>query len=49
MNILFHTPDIMPTPNVKVVDRSDLVGSYIGHTEKKTKEILGQAMGAFYL
>ncbi|WP_185819873.1 AAA family ATPase [Salibacterium salarium] len=42
---LFYHLDIMPTSNVKVVDRSDLVGSYIGHTEKQTKEILEQAMG----
>lgn len=42
---LFYYLDIMPTPNVKVVDRSDLVGAYIGHTEKQTKEILEQAMG----
>jgi len=42
---LFYYLDIMPTSNVKVVDRSDLVGSYIGHTEKQTKKILEQAMG----
>lgn len=42
---LFYYLNILPTPNVKVVDRSDLVGPYIGHTEKQTKEILEQAMG----
>lgn len=42
---LYYHLDIMPTPNVKVVDRSDLVGAYIGHTEKQTKEIIEQAMG----
>lgn len=42
---LFHYLDMMPTANVKVVDRSDLVGPYIGHTEKRTKEVLEQAMG----
>lgn len=42
---LFYCLDIMPTSNVKVVDRSDLVGPYIGHTEKRTKEVLEQAMG----
>lgn len=42
---LFYYLDIMPTSNVKVVERSDLVGSYIGHTEKQTKDILEQSMG----
>src|SRR5699024_1575762 len=42
---LYYQLDSMPTPNVKGVDRSDLVGSYIGHTEKQTKEIIEQSMG----
>lgn len=42
---LFYYLDVLPTPNVKVVDRADLVGSYIGHTEKQTKEIIEQSMG----
>src|SRR5699024_9285620 len=42
---LYYSLDIMPSPNVKMVDRSDLVGPYIGHTEKQTKKIVEQAMG----
>lgn len=42
---LFFYLDVLPTPNVKVVDRADLVGPYIGHTEKQTKEIIEQSMG----
>lgn len=42
---LFYHLNVLPTPHVKVVDRSDLVGAYIGHTEKQTKEIIEQAMG----
>lgn len=42
---LFYYLDVLPTPNVKVVDRSDLVGAYVGHTEKQTKEVIEQSMG----
>lgn len=42
---LFYSLDILPTDTVHVVDRSDLVGSYIGHTEKQTKEVLERSMG----
>lgn len=42
---LFYYLDILPTPNVKVVDRSDLVGAYVGHTEKQTKEVIEQSLG----
>lgn len=42
---LFYYLDILPSKNVKVVDRADLVGSYIGHTEQNTKRIINQAMG----
>jgi len=42
---LFYYLDILPSKNVKVVDRADLVGFYIGHTEKNTKSIINQAMG----
>lgn len=42
---LFYYLDVLPTPNVKTVDRSDLVGGYVGHTEKQTKEVLEQSLG----
>lgn len=42
---LFYNLDILPQSNVKVVDRSDLVGAYIGHTEKNTKQVIMEAMG----
>lgn len=42
---LFYNLDILPTPNVKVVERSNLVGSYVGHTEKNTKQVIEEAMG----
>ena len=42
---LFYYLDVLPKPHVKAVDRSDLVGAYIGHTEKQTKEIIEQSLG----
>jgi SpoVK/Ycf46/Vps4 family AAA+-type ATPase len=42
---LFHELGILDNPTVKEVDRSDLVGSWIGHTEKQTTRVLDEAMG----
>lgn len=42
---LFHELGILDSPTVKEVDRSDLVGSWIGHTEKQTTRVLDEAMG----
>lgn len=41
----FKQLDIIPEDKVIEVDRSDLVGSYIGHTEKNTKNVIERAMG----
>lgn len=42
---LFHELGILDSPTVKEVDRSDLVGPYIGQTEKRTTRVLDEAMG----
>lgn len=42
---LFHALGILDTPTVKEVDRSDLVGTWIGHSEAATSKILDEAMG----
>lgn len=41
----FKQLDILPDDKLIEVDRSDLVGSYIGHTEKNTKNAIDRAMG----
>lgn len=41
----FKALDILPDDKVIEVDRSDLVGSYIGHTEKNTSNAIDRAMG----
>ena len=48
LSSLFYYLDILPTQNVKFVDRSDLVGSYIGHTEGIQKKFLNKRWGAFF-
>ena len=42
--ILFDS-GLLPTANLIEVSRSDLVGAYIGETEKKTSEVIQRAMG----
>lgn len=42
---LFYNLDILPEPNVQVVDRSDLIGAYLGQTERNTKKIIEQSLG----
>lgn len=42
---LFVNLGIVDTPTVKVVDRADLVGKWIGHTEEKTTNVIDSALG----
>ncbi|XP_043714217.1 stage V sporulation protein K-like [Telopea speciosissima] len=42
---LFHTLGILPTDKVKEVQRTDLVGEYIGQTGPKTKKVIREAEG----
>ncbi|MGO1569191.1 MAG: AAA family ATPase [Brachybacterium sp.] len=42
---LFHNLGVLSTPQVKVVERSSLVGSWIGHTEQRTAAAVDEAMG----
>ncbi|SJM71682.1 AAA family ATPase [Gulosibacter sp. 10] len=42
---LFYNLGILATPTVKVVDRSDLVGAFIGHSERNTTKAIDEAMG----
>ncbi|KAJ0040353.1 hypothetical protein Pint_26728 [Pistacia integerrima] len=42
---LLHSAGILRTPIVKEVQRTDLVGEYIGHTGPKTREKIKQAEG----
>jgi len=42
---LFHNLGVLSTPQVKVVERSSLVGSWIGHTEERTAAAVDEAMG----
>lgn len=42
---LFYNLGILETPTVKDVDRSSLVGSWIGHTEANTTRAIDEAMG----
>ncbi len=42
---LFYNLGILEHPTVKEVDRTDLLGSYIGHTEANTTKAIDEAMG----
>jgi SpoVK/Ycf46/Vps4 family AAA+-type ATPase len=42
---LFYNLGILENPTVKEVDRSSLIGSFIGHTEAKTSKAIDAAMG----
>ncbi|KAJ4963451.1 hypothetical protein NE237_023390 [Protea cynaroides] len=42
---LFHTVGILPTDKVKEVQRTDLVGEFIGQTGPKTKKVIKEAEG----
>lgn len=42
---LFHSLGVLESPQVKVVERSSLVGRFIGQTEARTTVALDEAMG----
>lgn len=42
---IFHALGILETPTVNEVTRADLVGAYVGQTEKRTTRALDEAMG----
>ena len=42
---IFHSMGILSKGEVIATERSELVGSYIGHTEEKIREVLTQAKG----
>jgi SpoVK/Ycf46/Vps4 family AAA+-type ATPase len=42
---LFHRLGILEQPSVKVVDRSRLVGRFVGETERNTSRAIDEAMG----
>ena len=42
---ILNKAGLLPTANLVEVSRSDLVGQYIGESEKKTNEIIQRAMG----
>lgn len=42
---LFHALGILDNANVKTVERRDLVGGYVGHTEQQTGRAIDEAMG----
>lgn len=42
---LLHNLGMLKKGHLVEVDRSDLVGAYIGHTEEKTKRVIDKALG----
>ena len=42
---LYHEMGLLQKPRVVEVERADLVGKYVGHTEAKTREQIEKAMG----
>lgn len=42
---MFKSLGLLSTGHVVEADRSDLVGSYVGHTSQKTNELIDSAMG----
>ena len=46
---ILYKSGLLPTANLVEVSRSDLVGQYIGESEKKTNEIIQRAMGGTLL
>src|SRR5699024_10672055 len=42
---LFYNLGLLESATVKTVDRTDLVGQYIGHTEANTKKTVDEALG----
>ena len=42
---ILHKAGLLPTANLVEVSRGDLVGQFIGESEKKTNEIIQRAMG----
>lgn len=42
---LFYNLGILKTPTVKTVDRSDLVGAWVGHTERNTTRAVEESIG----
>jgi stage V sporulation protein K len=42
---LLQSSGLLPSNQVVETDRSGLVGEYVGHTEKKTKNVVGKASG----
>ncbi|MBB5174469.1 AAA family ATPase [Texcoconibacillus texcoconensis] len=42
---IYYELGVLPSENVLEVDRSHLVGSYVGQTEEKTMEVIKQAVG----
>ena len=46
---IYSSLNIIPSNKFKIVTRSDLIGRYIGETDKKTQEVIDNANGGCYL